>query len=114
MENVSLIILLLFGITFLGLLSVRYNFPFPIVLVLSAIAISLIPGLPVISLNPEIVFVIFLPPILYAAAWNTSWHNFKASISPIARAAVGLVLFTMLLVAVAAGKLAVAQGQLRR
>ena len=102
MENVSLIILLLFGITFLGLLSYRYKFPFPIVLVLSGIAISLIPGLPVISLSPEIVFVIFLPPILYAAAWNTSWHSFKASISPIARAAVGLVLFTTLLVAVAA------------
>ncbi|HKR05672.1 MAG TPA: Na+/H+ antiporter [Bacteroidia bacterium] len=102
MENVSLILLLLFGITFLGLLSYRYKFPFPIVLVLSGIAISLIPGLPVISLNPEIVFFIFLPPLLYAAAWNTSWHNFKASIKPITRAAVGLVLFTTLLVAVAA------------
>ncbi len=102
MENVGLIVLLLFGITFLGLLSFRYRFPFPIVLILSGIVISLIPGLPVISLNPEIVFLIFLPPLLYAAAWNTSWHNFKAAISPIARAAVGLVLFTMLLVAVAA------------
>ena len=102
MENVSLIILLLFGITFLGLLSNRYKFPFPIVLIFSGVAISLIPGLPVIALDPEIVFVIFLPPILYAAAWNTSWHNFKTSISPIARAAVGLVLFTTLIVAVAA------------
>ncbi|MEP7374997.1 MAG: Na+/H+ antiporter [Chitinophagaceae bacterium] len=102
MENVSLIILLLFGITFLGLLSYRFKFPFPIVLVLSGIAISLIPGLPVISLDPAIVFVIFLPPLLYGAAWNTSWHNFKASISPITRAAIGLVLFTTSLVAVAA------------
>jgi len=102
MENVSLILLLLFGITFLGLVSYRYKFPFPIVLVLSGLAISLIPGLPVISLNPEIVFIIFLPPLLYAAAWNTSWHQFKAAISPIARAAVGLVLFTTSLVAVAA------------
>jgi len=101
MENVSLIILFLFGITFLGLLSYRYRFPFPIVLVLSGIVISLIPGLPVVSLSPEIVFVIFLPPILYAAAWNTSWHSFKSSISPITRAAVGLVLLTMSLVAVA-------------
>jgi monovalent cation/hydrogen antiporter len=71
-------------------------------LVLSGIAISLIPGLPVISLDPAIVFIIFLPPLLYGAAWNTSWHNFKASISPITRAAVGLVLFTTSLVAVAA------------
>jgi monovalent cation/hydrogen antiporter len=102
MENVSLIILLLFGITFLGLLSYRYNFPFPIVLVLSGIAISLIPGLPVVTLSPEIVFVIFLPPLLYGAAWNTSWHDFKAALSPITRAAVGLVLFTTSLVAVAA------------
>lgn len=102
MENVSLIILFLFGITFLGLLSYRYKFPFPIVLVVSGIAISLVPGLPVISLNPEIVFVIFLPPLLYAAAWNTSWHNFKGSISAISRAAVGLVFFTTTLVAVVA------------
>jgi monovalent cation/hydrogen antiporter len=102
MENVSLIVLLLFGITFLGLLSNRYNFPFPILLVLSGVAISLIPGLPVIALDPAIVFIIFLPPLLYGAAWNTSWHNFKSSIKPITRAAVGLVLFTTLLVAVAA------------
>ncbi len=102
MENVSIILLLLFGITFLGILSKKYSFPFPIVLVLSGVAISLVPGLPVIQLDPEIAFIIFLPPLLYAAAWNTSWHNFKASIRPIMRAAVGLVLFTMTLVAVAA------------
>ncbi len=102
MENVSLIVFLLFGITFLGLLSNRYNFPFPIVLVLSGVAISLIPGLPVISLDPAIVFIIFLPPLLYGAAWNTSWHSFKSSIKPITRAAVGLVFFTTVLVAVAA------------
>ena len=102
MENVSLILLFLFGITFLGLVSYRYKFPFPIVLIISGIAISLVPGLPVITLNPEIVFVIFLPPLLYAAAWNTSWHNFKGSISAITRSAVGLVFFTTSLVAVAA------------
>ena len=102
MENVSLILLFLFGVTFLGLLSYRYKFPYPIVLVISGIAISLVPGLPVITLNPEIVFVIFLPPLLYAAAWNTSWHNFKGSISAITRSAVGLVFFTTSLVAVAA------------
>ena len=102
MENVSIIVMLLFGIAFLGTLSNRYNFPFPIVLVLSGVIISLIPGLPVITLNPEIVFVIFLPPLLYGAAWNTSWHSFKASIRPISMAAVGLVLFTTTLVALAA------------
>jgi Na+/H+ antiporter len=102
MDNVAVILMLLFGITFLGLLSNRYNFPFPIVLILSGVVISLIPGLPVISLDPEIVFIIFLPPLLYAAAWNTNWHTFKASIRPITFAAVGLVFFTTALVALTA------------
>src|ERR1044071_6156469 len=83
MENVSIIVMLLFGITFLGVLSNKYKFPFPIVLVLCGVAISLIPHLPVIELNPNVVFLIFLPPLLYGAAWNTSWHEFKAAIRPI-------------------------------
>lgn len=94
MENIAVIIFLLFGIAFLGLLSNRYKFPFPIALVLSGVVISIIPGLPVVSLNPEIVFIIFLPPLLYGAAWNTSWHDFRANIRPISLAAIGLVLFT--------------------
>jgi CPA1 family monovalent cation:H+ antiporter len=102
MENIAIIILLLFGIVFLGLLSNRYRFPLPIALVLGGVCISLIPGLPVIALSPEIVFIIFLPPLLYAAAWNTSWHEFKANIRPISLAAIGLVIFTTVLVAVAA------------
>lgn len=100
MQNVSLVLILLFGITFLGILSNRFRFPFPIVLVLSGLAISLIPGIPSIAMNPEIIFLIFLPPLLYGAAWFTSWHNFKSSIRPIARAAIGLVFFTTLLVGV--------------
>ncbi|MFT3911679.1 MAG: Na+/H+ antiporter [Ferruginibacter sp.] len=102
MENIGLIVMLMFAITFLGLLSNKYKFPFPIVLVLSGVVISLIPGLPVISLNPEVVFIIFLPPLLYGAAWNTSWHDFKGAIRPIMLSAIGLVLFTTSLVAVAA------------
>ena len=102
MENVTVIVILLFGIAFLGLLSNRYKFPFPIVLVLSGVVISVIPGLPVIALSPDIVFVIFLPPLLYHAAWHTSWHDFKAAKRPIILAAIGLVLFTTLAVAVVA------------
>ncbi|MEX6689723.1 Na+/H+ antiporter [Danxiaibacter flavus] len=102
MENIALIVMLLFGITFLGVLSNKYRFPFPIILVLCGVGISLIPGLPVISLKPDIVFLIFLPPLLYGAAWNTSWHDFKANLRPISLAAIGLVLFTMVLVAATA------------
>jgi Na+/H+ antiporter len=105
MENISLVLVLLFAITFLALLSFRFRFPFPIVLVLSGLCISLVPGLPDIALNPEIAFFIFLPPLLYGAAWNTSWHNFKLEIRPIARAAIGLVFFTTLLVGFVAHEL---------
>ncbi|MBC7887420.1 MAG: Na+/H+ antiporter [Ferruginibacter sp.] len=102
MENVGVIILLLFGIAFIGILSGKFKFPFPIALVLSGVLISIIPGLPVIELAPEVVFIIFLPPLLYGAAWNTSWHDFKANLRPISLAAIGLVVFTTLMVAVAA------------
>jgi len=102
MENVDLIVVLLFGVTFLGVLSKKFNFPLPIVLVLSGILISLIPGLPVIALQPDIIFFIFLPPLLYEAAWNTSWRDFKAAIRPISFAAIGLVFFTTSAVAWAA------------
>ncbi|MET3026903.1 Na+/H+ antiporter [Flavobacterium sp. UW10123] len=100
MENITVIIMLLFGVAFLSLVSKRYNFPIPIVLVLCGVVISVIPGLPVIALSPEIVFIIFLPPLLYHAAWHTSWSDFKQSIRPITFAAVGLVFFTTGLVAV--------------
>ena len=96
---------MLFGVSFLGILSKRFNFPFPIVLVLCGVLISIIPGLPVIALSPEVVFIIFLPPLLYYAAWHTSWHDFKAAIRPITLAAVGLVLFTTLAVALIAHEL---------
>lgn len=102
MENVDIIVILLFGITFLAVLNKKRNFPFAIILVLSGIVISLIPGLPTISLKPDIIFLIFLPPLLYSAAWNTSWHDFKAAIRPISLASIGLVFFTTAAVAVAA------------
>jgi len=102
MENIALIIFLLFGVAFLGLLSNRFKFPFPIALVLSGLVIRLIPGLPTISLSPEIVFLIFLPPLLYAAAWQTSWHEFKTYWRAISLAAIGLVLLTTSVVAVVA------------
>jgi CPA1 family monovalent cation:H+ antiporter len=55
--------------------------------------------LPVISLNPEVVFLLFLPPILYAAAWNKSWVDFKAAKRPITMLAIGCVIFTTCAVA---------------
>jgi len=68
--------------------------------VISGLLISLIPGMPVITLEPDLVFLIFLPPILYAAAWNTSWKDFWKLRRPISLLAFGLVIFTSAAVAV--------------
>lgn len=71
-------------------------------LVFIGLLLGFIPGLPHIELQPEMVFLLFLPPLLFRAAWNSSWKDFKRSIRPISRLAVGLVLFTTLSVAVIA------------
>src|SRR5689334_6439273 len=102
MDNVSVIVMLLFGIALIGIVSRRFGFPIPIVLVICGVIISLIPGLPIVSLRPDVVFLVFLPPLLYGAAWNTGWHEFKGQIRSISFAAIGLVLFTTAAVAITA------------
>lgn len=102
MENVALLTFLLFLVSILALLSERVKMPLPILQVLVGLGISLIPNLPNIVLTPDIVFVIFLPPLLYSAAWYTSWHDFRANLRPISLAAFGLVFFTTTAVAVCA------------
>jgi CPA1 family monovalent cation:H+ antiporter len=99
MQTIATVIILLAVVTALADVTDRIRIPYPILLVLSGIVIGLIPGLPHVSLDPEIVFLIFLPPILYSAAWNTSWPDFKAAKRPIILLAIGCVLFTTLAVA---------------
>ncbi|MEO8415369.1 MAG: Na+/H+ antiporter [Ginsengibacter sp.] len=102
MNDVGLITLLLTGVVLLAVFSNKYGFPFPIVLVLSGLLISLVPGLPTIALQPEIIFLIFLPPLLYEASWNTNWYHFRANKRPILLAAFGLVFFTTVIIGIVA------------
>jgi monovalent cation/hydrogen antiporter len=102
MQNIATVIILLAVVTALAQITDRIRVPYPILLVLAGIGIGLFPGLPTIALQPEIVFFIFLPPILYAAAWNTSWPEFKAAKRPITLLAIGCVIFTTCAVAVVA------------
>ena len=102
MAEITIIVLLLFGVVFLRILSNRCRFALPIALVLGGVAISLIPGLPVIELRPDVVFLMFLPPLLYEAAWKTGWREFRSNIKPISTAAIGLVIITTLVVGAAA------------
>ena len=99
MENMATVIILLAVVTVLAEITDKIKIPYPILLVLAGIGIGLFPGLPHITLHPEVVFLIFLPPILYAAAWTTSWIDFKKAKRPITLLATGCVIFTTCAVA---------------
>lgn len=101
-QTIELILGLLIAVTGLAVLAPKLPLPFPILLVLSGIAIEFVPGVPKVSLDPDLVFLFFLPPLLYEAAAFTSWHEFRANLRPISLLAVGLVLVTTLAVALVA------------
>lgn len=102
MNDITVVIILLTVVTALAELADRIKIPYPILLVLTGIGIGLVPGLPEVTLDPDLVFLIFLPPVLYSAAWTTSWPDFKANLRPISLLAIGCVLFTTTMVAVVA------------
>lgn len=93
---------LLVAILILAGIATRIRVPYPVLLVIGGGLLSFIPGLPVFKLNPDLVLLLFLPPLIYSAAWFTSWRDFRANLRSILLQAVGLVLVTMLLVAVTA------------
>ena len=76
--------------------------PYPILLVLGGLGLGLVPGMPRIELPPDLVLVAVLPPLLYGTAFFTSLRELRANVRPITLLAVGLVLTTMLAVAVVA------------
>ena len=91
MSEVELVLLLLVATTLLAVVAQRLNVAYPIVLVLGGLLLGLVPGLPRVALDPELVFELFLPPLLFAAAFFTPWPEFKANLRPILMLAVGLV-----------------------
>jgi CPA1 family monovalent cation:H+ antiporter len=89
------LLLLLFVVVF-GLLSKKLKTPYPIVLVIGGLLLSFVPGIPRINLNPDVIFFVILPPLLYSAAWLTSWREFSFNLVSILFLAFGLVTFTVL------------------
>lgn len=98
-HNILLILSLLFVVFLLVMLANKIKLAYPIFLVVAGLVISFIPGMPVVKLDPDIVFLIFLPPLLYEAAWYTSWTDFWKWKRPISLLAFGLVFFTSTVVA---------------
>lgn len=98
--TILLYIGLLAVILFLVMLAQRIRLSYPIVLVLGGLMLSFIPGLPHITIDPELIFVIFLPPLLYEAAWQTSWKELWRWRRVISSFAFLIVIVTSLVVAI--------------
>ena len=106
MDHVSYFVVLLIGlllaVTAVAGVARRLAISYPIVLVIFGLLCSLLPHVPRIPLPPSFVFLVFLPPLLYIAAWQTSWREFKYNLVSISSLAVLLVFFTAIGVAFAA------------
>ncbi len=86
-------------------LAQRFKTPYPIVLFMGGVVLSLLPNLPRIALDPDIVFLVVLPPLLYVGGFNTSWRDFHSNLVSILLLAFGLVGFTVLGIALGTGRL---------
>src|SRR3954464_16023755 len=94
--------LLLLAIALLAQLAGRFDVPYPVFLVAGGLAIALVPGVPRLRLEPDVVFLVFLPPLLYAAAFTSSPRDLWAQAGRISLLAVALVVLTVLVVAAVA------------
>src|ERR1700761_6512118 len=98
-QTLLIILALLFCVSMLVMLGQKLRISYPIFLVIGGLMISFVPGFPRINIDPDLVFLIFLPPLLYEAAWQTSWHDFWKWRRAIGLLGFGLVLFTSCIVA---------------
>ncbi len=94
----ELFVVLLAAMLGLTALARKLTVPYPILLVLGGLALAFVPGVPPVALQPELVFVLFLPPILWGAAYFTSLRDFRRNLRAISGLAIGLVLLTTLVV----------------
>ncbi|MFQ6603071.1 Na+/H+ antiporter [Flavobacterium sp. C3NV] len=102
MENYSIIIFILAIVIGLSAFAQKIKLPYPILLVIAGIAIGFIPSMGEIEINPEIIFLLFLPPLLYDASFNISTKDFKTNINTISTLAISLVFLTTIGIAVVA------------
>jgi Na+/H+ antiporter len=103
MGEVELVLVsLLVAVAVLGAAARAVNIPYPIVLVVGGLALGFVPGLREVELDPDLVLVIFLPPLLYSAAFFANLHDLRRDMRSISLLAIGLVLTTMCTVAVVA------------
>jgi monovalent cation/hydrogen antiporter len=94
----ELMVGLLLVVVLLAAVARRIGVPYPILLVLGGLLLALVPQVPQVQLNPDLVLLLFLPPLLYAAAYDMSWRDFRRYKRAIGQLAILLVLVTVLAV----------------
>ena len=94
-DKTELILICLVAVALLAIVARKIQIPYPILLTIGGVVLALIPGLPAIHLDPQLVFNLFLPPLLYPAAVYTSWRDFRSNLRSILPLAIVLVLVTM-------------------
>jgi Na+/H+ antiporter len=98
-HDIEFLMLLLLAIALLAQLAGRLQIPYPVFLVLGGLGIALVPGVPDLRLEPDVVFLVFLPPLLYAAAFTSSPRDLRANAGRIGLLAIALVVLTVVVVA---------------
>ena len=100
MEHIELVLFgLLVAVAGLAVVARLVRIPYPILLTVGGLAIGFVPGVPEVELDPELVLLIFLPPLLYAAAFFSNLRELRDNGGPIGLLAIGLVIVTMVVVA---------------
>ncbi len=102
MESYTIVIFLLSIAIGLYPLASKFKIPYPVLLLTAGIAVGFIPGFHRVSINPDVVFLIFLPPMLYDAAYNISFKDFRRNINTISLLAISLIFITTIGIAVLA------------
>jgi monovalent cation/hydrogen antiporter len=105
MHESWLLFILLTAIVAFAAIAKRFELPYPIVFVIGGSALAFFPNLPRLQLNPDWVFLLILPPLLYAGGWSTDWTMFRRYIRAISLLAIGLVVVTTGAVAIVAHQL---------
>lgn len=100
MENYTIILLLMSLMIGASGIADKIKLPAPVLLLLVGIALGFIPAMPGIELNPEIIMLLFLPPLLYDAAFNISFKDFQTNLNTISTLAIGLVFITTVGIAI--------------
>ncbi len=101
-QSSNLVFVMLAAIVGVAIFAKRYSIPYPIAFVVGGSCLAFAPAIPPLELDPNLVFLIFLPPLLYSGGWLTDWQTFKDNLRPIGLLAIGLVVATTSAVGVVA------------